>query len=112
MATRTASHKCIKEHELSLLQIDSAVLKTNFVTMAEEIREVKTTIKSIEGKLDKFIETADTKYVTKSELDLKLKPLKMEILDTKTGLAKLGDWVAKYGPVVAIMAYVLFGRFI
>lgn len=110
---------CTQRESIRSLEISQAVQKAHNDTMAAEIKEVKTSIKSLDGKFDAFIDAADKKYATKEEVKLQIanlasidKSLIDEINSNKTSIAKLADWVAKYGPVVAIMAYILLGGFI
>jgi predicted nuclease with TOPRIM domain len=97
-------HICSKEAEIA--------------TMAEKLTQIEKKVDHINEKMDKFIDTADSKYATKHEVAESLKHLEetrtialanleKDILDNKTWIMIILDWIAKYGPILAIIAYVV-----
>lgn len=100
---------CVQAQTVRDLEITTAVLQTHYDTMVEDIKEVKISQKNLSVKMDSFIESADKKYVSKMELHDKLTPIYERIEINKTAIGKVADWIAKYGPVVIIVAWLLFG---
>lgn len=82
-----------------------ALVESGLSSMKEDLIEIKLQLRT-------FIETADKKYATKEELTDKLAALKDTVSDTKSQLQKIGDVIAKWGPIIAIVAYILFGKVI
>jgi hypothetical protein len=103
---------CVQREVVRSLEIDNAILKNNYNTMVDDIKEVKGSIKTLTQKMDDFINSVDDKYVSKTELKDKLLPIYDKIEVNKTSIAKIFDWIAKYGPVVAILAYIILGKII
>ena len=101
---------CVQMSAVRALEISNAVLKTQYTTMVEDIKEVKVSVRNLSEKFDKFIDSVDDKYVSKVELNDKLTPIYDRIEVNKTAIGKVAEWIAKYGPSVAIMAYILFGK--
>lgn len=101
---------CIQMQSVRALEISNAVLKTQYTTMVEDIKEVKISVMNLSEKFDKFVDVISDKYATKAEMENKLLPIYEKISINTTAIGKVADWIAKYGPVVAIITYILFGR--
>jgi predicted nuclease with TOPRIM domain len=82
-----------------------ALVESGLASMKEDLIEIKLQLRS-------FIETADKKYATKEELADKLSLIQDRVTETRSQLQKIGDVVAKWGPILAIVAYILFGKVI
>ncbi len=81
--------------------IKSQVLSEEIAVMKTEISYLKVGVDKISGKLDAFIEAADSKYATKEEV-AELKK------DTDWNKEKILELVYKVG-VVAGLIYLTFG---
>jgi hypothetical protein len=98
-------HECVQVEVLKNTQIDVAVLKTNNITMANDIKEMKNDIKAIGCKIDGFMsaitDELNTK-ATKQELKDKVDSIFDMIRDNRSVGYKLVDWALKVAPWIVL----------
>jgi predicted RNase H-like nuclease (RuvC/YqgF family) len=88
---RYNKHLCSKEAEIA--------------TMAEKLNHITRKVDDIDKKMDHFIETADTKYATKKELESAINTLDKDLQDTRSNVSKLTDTIAKWAPTITLLSY-------
>lgn len=91
---------------------NQADYKVDVALMKADIASLKTDVSDIKGTLKEFVKSADDKYASKVEVDLKFASVLEKVSNNKEGLAKVADVLIKIGPYVAIVVYIVLQKVI
>ena len=78
-------------------------ISNNQATMAADIKYLKEGQARLEKKMDKFIDSADSKYATKAELKAVIDKNKEQDNAIKWNKDKIADLVVKVSTIVALI---------
>jgi hypothetical protein len=84
---------------------DNCPYSDDFAVLGSDVQRMKEDIQEIKKDLKEFISTAEGRYATKQELNF----VREQLTETRSGLKGVTDWIAKWGPMIAIIAYIALG---